>query len=113
MNPSRARQGVVLLGTKVFERGPIRLFDHFDHPGFFVELPLVFFKIKNIDQGKNFFFENTERKLPFARTGRNLWNEIDEAIRKYEKLVLIASESSLTSPAVNRQSTGKSNEPSF
>lgn len=38
-----------------------------------------------------------------ARTGRSLWGEIDRAIRKYDKLVLIASESSLTSPAVNRE----------
>ena len=37
-----------------------------------------------------------------ARTGRSLWGEIDAAIRDYDKLVLIASESSLKSPAVNR-----------
>ena len=38
-----------------------------------------------------------------ARTGRSLWGEIDEAIRVYDKLVLIASEFSLKSPAVNRE----------
>ncbi len=38
-----------------------------------------------------------------AVTGRNLWGEIDQAIRVHDKLVLIASESSLTSPAVNRE----------
>jgi hypothetical protein len=38
-----------------------------------------------------------------ARTGRSLWGEIDQAIRKYDRLVLIASASSLTSPAVNRE----------
>ncbi len=38
-----------------------------------------------------------------ARTGRSLWGEIDQAIRVYDKLVLIASESSLKSPAVNRE----------
>ena len=38
-----------------------------------------------------------------ARTGRSLWGEIDNAIRVYDKLVLIASESSLKSPAVNRE----------
>jgi TIR domain/Pentapeptide repeats (8 copies) len=38
-----------------------------------------------------------------ARTGRSLWGEIDEAIRTYDKLVVIASESSLKSPAVNRE----------
>ena len=38
-----------------------------------------------------------------ARTGRNLWGEIDQAIRKYNKLVLIASKSSLKSPAVSRE----------
>jgi uncharacterized protein YjbI with pentapeptide repeats len=38
-----------------------------------------------------------------ARTGRSLWDEIDKAIRVYDKLVLIASESSLKSPAVNRE----------
>ena len=38
-----------------------------------------------------------------ARTGRSLWGEIDQAIRVYDKLVLVASESSLKSPAVNRE----------
>ena len=38
-----------------------------------------------------------------ARTGRSLPGEIDRAIRDYHKLVLIASESSLKSPAVNRE----------
>jgi len=38
-----------------------------------------------------------------ARTGRSLWGEIDQAIRHYDKLVLIASEHSLKSPAVNRE----------
>ncbi len=38
-----------------------------------------------------------------ARTGRSLLGEIDRAIRDYDKLVLIASESSLKSPAVNRE----------
>lgn len=38
-----------------------------------------------------------------ARTGQALWGEIDAAIRIYDKLVLIASESSLRSPAVNRE----------
>ena len=38
-----------------------------------------------------------------ARTGRSLWDEIDKAIRVYDKLVLIASESSLKSAAVNRE----------
>lgn len=38
-----------------------------------------------------------------ARTGRSLWSEIDETIRVYEKLVLIISEASLRSPAVNRE----------
>lgn len=38
-----------------------------------------------------------------ARTGRSLWGEIDQAIRIFDKLVLIASESSLKSPAVNRE----------
>ena len=38
-----------------------------------------------------------------ARTGRSLWGEIDEAIRAYDKLVLIASQFSLKSPAVNRE----------
>jgi hypothetical protein len=38
-----------------------------------------------------------------ARTGRSLWGEIDETIRTYDKLVLVASKSSLESPAVNRE----------
>ncbi|WP_231749916.1 toll/interleukin-1 receptor domain-containing protein [Tautonia plasticadhaerens] len=38
-----------------------------------------------------------------ARTGRSLWGEIDQAIRVHDKLVLIASQSSLKSPAVNRE----------
>lgn len=38
-----------------------------------------------------------------ARTGRSLWGEIDGAIKVHNKLVLIASESSLKSPAVNRE----------
>jgi hypothetical protein len=38
-----------------------------------------------------------------ALTGRSLWGEIDQAIRVYDKLLLIASESSLKSPAVNRE----------
>ena len=38
-----------------------------------------------------------------ARTGRSLWGEIDQAIRLHDKVVLIASESSLKSPAVNRE----------
>lgn len=38
-----------------------------------------------------------------ARTGRELWAEIDDAIRRHEKVVLIASRNSLTSPAVNRE----------
>ncbi len=38
-----------------------------------------------------------------ARTGKNLWGEIDFAIRKYDKLILIASEASLKSPAVGRE----------
>ncbi len=38
-----------------------------------------------------------------ARTGKSLWGEIDQAIRVHDKLVLIASESSLTSPPVNRE----------
>jgi hypothetical protein len=38
-----------------------------------------------------------------ARTGKSLWGEIDQAIRVHDKLVLIASESSLKSPAVNRE----------
>jgi hypothetical protein len=38
-----------------------------------------------------------------ARVGRDLWGEIDAAIHKHPKLVLIASESSLKSPAVNSE----------
>ncbi len=38
-----------------------------------------------------------------ARTGRSIWGEIDQAIRDHDKVVLIASESSLISPAVNRE----------
>ncbi len=38
-----------------------------------------------------------------ARTGRSMWGEIDQAIRVHDKVVLIASESSLKSPAVNRE----------
>ena len=38
-----------------------------------------------------------------ARTGQSLWGEIDQAIRVHDKLVLVASEASLTSPAVNRE----------
>jgi len=38
-----------------------------------------------------------------ARTGRSLWGEIDQAIRKYDKFVLIASQHSLKSPAVNHE----------
>lgn len=38
-----------------------------------------------------------------ARTGRSLWGEIDQAIRIYNKLVLVASEASLRSPAVIRE----------
>ncbi len=38
-----------------------------------------------------------------ARTGRSLWGEINQAVRVHDKLVLIASESSLKSPAVNRE----------
>jgi hypothetical protein len=38
-----------------------------------------------------------------ARIGRPLWGEIDRAIRLHDKLVLIASKSSLESPAVNRE----------
>lgn len=38
-----------------------------------------------------------------AKTGRDLWGEIDKAIRVHDKLVLVASKSSLTSPAVNRE----------
>ncbi len=38
-----------------------------------------------------------------ARTGKKLWEEIDQAIRTHDKLVLIASESSLSSPGVDRE----------
>jgi TIR domain len=38
-----------------------------------------------------------------AKTGRDLWAEIDDAIRKHEKVVLVASRHSLVSPAVNRE----------
>ncbi len=38
-----------------------------------------------------------------AKTGRDLWAEIDDAIRKHEKVVLVASKHSLVSPAVNRE----------
>lgn len=38
-----------------------------------------------------------------ARTGESLWSEIDQAIRIHDKLVLIASESSLNSQPVNRE----------
>jgi hypothetical protein len=38
-----------------------------------------------------------------ARTGKSIWGEIDQAIRVHDKLVLIASEASLKSPAVNRE----------
>jgi hypothetical protein len=38
-----------------------------------------------------------------ARTGRSIWREIDQAIRVHDKVVLIASESSLKSPAVHRE----------
>lgn len=38
-----------------------------------------------------------------ARTGRPIWGEIDQAIRRHDKVVLIASENSLRSPAVNRE----------
>jgi hypothetical protein len=38
-----------------------------------------------------------------ARTGRDLWAEIDGAITTHDKVVLIASKSSLTSPAVGRE----------
>lgn len=38
-----------------------------------------------------------------ARTGRSLWGEIDTEIGARDKLVLIASRSSLESPAVNRE----------
>ena len=38
-----------------------------------------------------------------ARTGDSLWAEIDTAIREHGKMVLIASESSLRSPAVLRE----------
>lgn len=38
-----------------------------------------------------------------AKTGNDLWEEIDQAIHKYDKLLLVASKVSLTSPAVNRE----------
>lgn len=38
-----------------------------------------------------------------AQTGKALWSEIDRAIQEYDKLVLIASETSLKSPAVSRE----------
>lgn len=38
-----------------------------------------------------------------ARAGRNLWAEIDDAIRKHERVVLVASRNSLISPAINRE----------
>ncbi|HEY5909215.1 MAG TPA: toll/interleukin-1 receptor domain-containing protein [Verrucomicrobiae bacterium] len=38
-----------------------------------------------------------------ACTGRSLWGEIDSAILSHDKLVLIATKSSLTSPPVNRE----------
>lgn len=38
-----------------------------------------------------------------ARLGRSLWGEIDEAIRIYDKLLIVASKSSLTSPQVLRE----------
>jgi len=38
-----------------------------------------------------------------ARTGQTIWGEIDRAIVLHDKLVLIASESSLKSPQVNRE----------
>lgn len=38
-----------------------------------------------------------------ARTGKSLWGEIDQAIRKYDKLILVCSESSLKSPVVKRE----------
>lgn len=38
-----------------------------------------------------------------AKTGEGLWSEIDQAIRSHDKLVLVASEGALKSPAVNRE----------
>lgn len=38
-----------------------------------------------------------------AKTGKSLWGEINQAIRTYDKLILIASKASLSSPAVNRE----------
>jgi hypothetical protein len=38
-----------------------------------------------------------------AQTGKSLWGEIDRAIRVHDKVILVASESSLKSPAVNRE----------
>lgn len=38
-----------------------------------------------------------------ARTGEEMWSEIGEAIRDHHKLVLLASKSSLRSPAVFRE----------
>ena len=38
-----------------------------------------------------------------AKTGKSLWGEIDQAIRLHDKVVLVVSESSLQSPAVNRE----------
>ena len=38
-----------------------------------------------------------------ARIGKSLWGEIDRAIHDFDKLILLASESSLKSPAVNRE----------
>jgi hypothetical protein len=38
-----------------------------------------------------------------ARTGRTIWGEIDYAIRVHDRLVLIASESSMKSPYVERE----------
>lgn len=38
-----------------------------------------------------------------AKTGQDLWAEVDGAINKHDKLLLIASKNSLVSPAVNRE----------
>jgi hypothetical protein len=38
-----------------------------------------------------------------ARTGQPLWDEIDSAIRMYDRLIVILSENSLKSPAVQRE----------
>tara|TARA_B100000315_G_scaffold236757_1_gene252879 strand:- start:857 stop:1618 length:762 start_codon:yes stop_codon:yes gene_type:complete len=38
-----------------------------------------------------------------AKFGSTLWSEIDDAIRNHNKFILIASKSSLKSPAVNRE----------